>query len=217
MTKTQKIQIFFLIITTFLLAGCGEKENQAENKLNQNNNINNTSNMNDGQLAAPQEGDIIAVVDTNHGTVKFKLFHEHVPQTATNFMELAKSGFYDGVVFHRIITDFMIQGGDPTGTGMGGHSHKGKGTHVPDEFHDDLSHHYGAVSMANAGPNTGGSQFFIVQSKDGTSWLNGHHSVFGQVFEGMDIIEKIAVVETDMRDKPHDDVVMEKVYIIEHK
>ncbi|NIP59935.1 MAG: peptidylprolyl isomerase, partial [Gemmatimonadetes bacterium] len=120
-----------------------------------------------------------AVVETNHGTIRIELFEERAPETTKNFVDLAEDGFYDGVVFHRVIEDFMIQGGDPEGTGRGG-----PGYTIDDEFHPELRHDAeGILSMANAGPNTGGSQFFI--TLEATPWLDDKHAVFGQVVEGM--------------------------------
>ncbi|HUG39205.1 MAG TPA: peptidylprolyl isomerase [Longimicrobiales bacterium] len=150
-----------------------------------------------------------ATIETNHGTVKIELFEERAPETTANFIELAGKGFYDGVVFHRIIEGFMIQGGDPTGTGRGGPGHT-----IPDEFHPELRHDAaGILSMANAGPNTGGSQFFITLAP--TPWLDDKHSVFGRVVDGMEVIRGIAGVETDRSDRPKQEVRMEKVTISE--
>lgn len=153
----------------------------------------------------------IATIKTNHGDIKVELFADKAPNMTKNFTELAKKGYYDGVIFHRIINDFMIQGGDPTGTGRGGESYQGG--KMADEFAEGLTHERGVLSMANAGPNTNGSQFFIVTKKEGTSWLDGKHSIFGKVIEGMDVIDEIEAVETDSNDKPLEDVVMEKVTV----
>jgi cyclophilin family peptidyl-prolyl cis-trans isomerase len=148
-----------------------------------------------------------ATIETNHGTIRIELFEERAPKTAANFIELAEKGFYDGVVFHRVIEGFMIQGGDPDGTGMGG-----PGYTIDDEFHPELRHDAsGVLSMANAGPNTGGSQFFITLAP--TPWLDGRHAVFGKVVEGMDVVEKIGSVDTDRRDRPSKEVRMERVEI----
>ena len=126
-----------------------------------------------------------AIIETNHGTIRAELFEERAPKTAGNFIELAEKGFYDGVVFHRVIEDFMIQGGDPEGTGTGG-----PGYSIPDEFHPELRHdEKGVLSMANAGPNTGGSQFFITLAA--TPWLDDKHAVFGRVTQGQDVVDKI--------------------------
>ena len=127
----------------------------------------------------------IAVIETPRGTIKLELFHDKTPKTVANFEKLAKKGFYDGLKFHRVISDFMIQGGDPTGTGCGG-----PGYQFDDEFHPDLKHDApGVLSMANAGPNTNGSQFFITHVP--CPWLDGHHTVFGKVLEGQDVVNAI--------------------------
>lgn len=145
---------------------------------------------------------------TNKGEFIVEMFEDKAPKTTKNFIELTEKGFYNGVVFHRVIDGFMIQGGDPTGTGMGGPGYK-----IDDEFGEGLQHDdEGILSMANAGPNTGGSQFFITLAP--TSWLNGHHAIFGKVVEGMDIVRLIGVVPTDFRDRPKDPVIMETVEVI---
>jgi cyclophilin family peptidyl-prolyl cis-trans isomerase len=141
-----------------------------------------------------------AKIDTTHGTFTVELFEDRAPETAGNFIKLAESGFYDGVIFHRIIADFMIQGGDPDGTGMGG-----PGYTIPDEFHPELRHDEpGVLSMANAGPNTGGSQFFITLVP--TPWLDDRHAVFGKVTEGMDVIEAMGALKTGRNDRPVEEV-----------
>lgn len=179
-------------------------------------------------------GDQIAVMKTNMGELEILLFPEVAPKAVENFTSLAKQGYYDGIIFHRVIKDFMIQGGDPTGTGMGGESTWGKP--FEDEFSDEARNFCGALSMANAGPNTNGSQFFIVQagpeamderifamlkrqgksfSEDvaekymevgGTPWLDGAHTVFGQVIKGMDVVDKIGNLHVDHSDKPYEEV-----------
>lgn len=179
-----------------------------------------------------------AVIKTNQGNLTIKLFDELAPKTVKNFIELSKKGYYDGVIFHRIIKDFMIQGGDPTGTGMGGESIYGE--KFEDEFSMDLFNIRGALSMANAGPNTNGSQFFIVQNKNlpypkdalieggwpeemaekyldgGTPHLDGRHTVFGQLVDtaSFDVLDDIAGVETGAQDKPLEDVVIETIEIL---
>ena len=194
------------------------------------------------QTALPKKGDLTAVMHTNMGDIKIKLFPNEVPKTVKNFVELAKSGYYNGIIFHRVIKDFMIQGGDPTGTGMGGSSIYGE--KFEDEFNENLHNIRGALSMANAGPNTNGSQFFIVQANTipdgmaeqmkmltdrgfpeesiadyealgGTPWLDFKHSVFGFVYEGMDVVDNIANVRTMAGDKPMHDVTIEGIDIIE--
>ena len=145
---------------------------------------------------------------TNLGDFTAELFEDKAPKTAGNFLELVEKGFYDGSIFHRVIDDFMIQGGDPTGTGMGG-----PGYAIDDEFGPGLAHSSeGILSMANAGPNTGGSQFFITLVP--TPWLDGHHAIFGKITEGMDVVHKIGSTPTDFADRPLEDVVMEKVEIV---
>jgi peptidyl-prolyl cis-trans isomerase B (cyclophilin B) len=144
------------------------------------------------------------MLHTNHGAIAIELFDEDAPKTVDNFTKLAREGFYDGVVFHRVIPDFMIQGGDPTGTGRGG-----PGYTFEDEFNDHKVVR-GALAMANAGPNTNGSQFFIVTA-EATPWLDGKHTVFGRVTDGMDVVDTISDLDTDGMDKPRQDVVIERV------
>ncbi|WP_302372965.1 peptidylprolyl isomerase [Enterococcus asini] len=177
-----------------------------------------------------------ALIKTNRGDILVQLFPELAPRTVENFETLAKSGYYDGIIFHRVIPDFMIQGGDPTGTGMGGDSSFG-GT-FEDEFSKELFNLRGALSMANAGPNTNGSQFFIVNNQNvpgnmlgqlegagypseiieaykggGTPWLDFRHTVFGHVLEGMDVVDEIANVQRGPQDRPVHDVVIETIEI----
>lgn len=177
-----------------------------------------------------------AVISTNYGDITVQLFPEQAPKTVENFVTLARRGYYDGVNFHRVIADFMIQGGDPTGTGVGGESAFGEP--FADEFSKKLFNLRGALSMANAGPNTNGSQFFIVQNQHlspemnvqmevagypkkvieayangGTPWLDFHHTVFGQVIAGMDVVDQIAACATDAQDKPQQDVTIQTVKV----
>jgi cyclophilin family peptidyl-prolyl cis-trans isomerase len=148
-------------------------------------------------------------IKTNHGTITAEMFSDVAPKTAGNFIDLAKKGFYDGVVFHRVIDGFMIQGGDPTGTGRGG-----PGYTIADEFAPGLKHDSaGFFSMANAGPNTGGSQFFITLVP--TPWLDGKHAIFGKVTAGMDVVKAIGKTKTGAGDRPVQEVVMEKVTVKE--
>ena len=147
-----------------------------------------------------------ATLHTNRGAIEIELYPEAAPKTVENFVKLAGEGFYDGVIFHRVIPDFMIQGGDPTGTGMGG-----PGYQFDDEFNDHKVER-GALAMANAGPNTNGSQFFIVTA-DATPWLDGKHTVFGKVTSGMDVVDEIQSVDRDARDKPHEDVTIDRVEV----
>jgi peptidyl-prolyl cis-trans isomerase B (cyclophilin B) len=143
-------------------------------------------------------------IHTNRGAISFELHDDDAPKTVGNFKKLVGDRFYEGVVFHRVIPDFMIQGGDPTGTGTGG-----PGYTFEDEINDHLVER-GALAMANAGPNTNGSQFFIVVA-DACPWLDGKHTVFGRVTGGMDVVDGIAEAPRDARDRPHDDVVIERV------
>ncbi|MCL2677170.1 MAG: peptidylprolyl isomerase [Streptococcaceae bacterium] len=180
-----------------------------------------------------------AILTTNQGVMTVKLFDEITPKTVKNFVELAKKGYYEGIIFHRIIKDFMIQGGDPTGTGMGGESIYGE--KFEDEFSQEVFNIRGALSMANAGPNTNGSQFFIVQNKNlpypkealleggwpeeatelytagGTPHLDGRHTVFGQLADeaSFETLDKISEVETGAQDRPVEDVIIEKIEIVE--
>ena len=147
-----------------------------------------------------------ATMQTNHGTIELELHDGDAPATVENFRKLASDGFYDGVIFHRVIPDFMIQGGDPTGTGSGG-----PGYQFEDEFNDRKVER-GALAMANAGPNTNGSQFFIVTA-DACPWLDGKHTVFGRVTSGMDVVDAISSVETGAGDRPQDDVRIESVTV----
>ena len=141
---------------------------------------------------------------TNHGPIELELFEEDAPKTVENFVKLSREGYYDGLIFHRVIKDFMIQGGCPQGTGTGGPGY---------QFDDEQNEHRverGVLAMANAGPNTNGSQFFIVTT-DGAPWLDGKHTVFGRVTSGMDVADAISEVDRDARDKPREDVVIERV------
>ena len=183
-----------------------------------------------------QKGEDIVVMETSLGTIKLRFFPEQAPMAVENFLTLAKEGYYDGVSFHRVMSDFMIQGGDPTGTGTGGKSIytdvAGNRGYFQDEFSDRLFHFRGALSMANSGSDTNGSQFFIVQTSQlregqkesmknngvdkqaiakyeaegGTPWLDGQHTVFGQVIEGMEVVDAIAAVATDENDRPLEEV-----------
>lgn len=177
-----------------------------------------TTSIQDGQAVKDVHKDVhkgdkkmvnrIAVFETNLGNFSMELFEDETPITTENFIDLAEKGFYDGVIFHRVIDGFMIQGGDPEGTGMGG-----PGYTIEDEFRDDLRFDgEGILAMANTGmPHTGGSQFFITLDK--TPWLNGHHTIFGKVKEGMDVVRRIGHSETDMADRPLEDVVIKTIEI----
>jgi peptidyl-prolyl cis-trans isomerase A (cyclophilin A) len=148
-----------------------------------------------------------AVFNTSEGELKIEMFEDKAPQTTANFIKLVESKYYDGLIFHRVIENFMIQGGCPDGNGMGG-----PGYVIPDEFHPELKHDSaGVLSMANAGPNTGGSQFFITLLP--TTWLDGKHAVFGKVTEGMDVVEKIGNTDTGMNDRPRQDITITTITI----
>lgn len=236
------ILLMFLIIAIISIVGCKSTlENKDVN--NENNQIGGVE-LNLEQLQMPKVGEEVAIIKTNHGEIKVRLFPEVAPKAVENFKTHAKDGYYNGVTFHRVMEDFMIQGGDPQGTGRGGESIWGKP--FEDEFHNDYRNFYGALSMANAGPGTNGSQFFIVQKSDtekqsmdqlkaaiedglnedvveayeklgGTSWLDFNHTVFGQVYDGMDVVNEIAKVKTGQANMPIEPVVMEKVEIVEYK
>ncbi|WP_100332124.1 peptidylprolyl isomerase [Bacillus xiapuensis] len=181
----------------------------------------------------------VVVMQTTMGEIKIKLFPEHAPKAVENFITHSKNGYYDGLIFHRVIKDFMIQGGDPQGTGMGGESIYGEP--FEDEFSRELFNFRGALSMANAGPNTNGSQFFIVQNSQmdpgfkeqmeqagypqevtdfymengGTPWLDFRHTVFGHVIEGLEIVDAIANAPTGAQDKPQEDIKIETITVQE--
>ncbi|WP_455660514.1 peptidylprolyl isomerase [Pradoshia sp.] len=190
------------------------------------------------QFTEVQGNERLVEMVTNKGSIKIKLFPEQAPKAVENFLTHAENGYYDGLIFHRVINDFMIQGGDPNGTGTGGESIWG--SPFEDEFTMDLFNFRGALSMANAGPGTNGSQFFIVQKNEvesnlrgqmeqagypaeavekymevgGTPWLDHRHTVFGQVVEGMDVVDDIAGTKVGPNDKPVYDVVIEKINIL---
>ena len=150
------------------------------------------------QTATPSSGEEVATIKTSLGDIKVRLFPKLAPESVKNFTELSKQGKYNDVIFHRVIPDFMIQTGDfQNKDGTGGYSYKGPDTSFEDEFHPDLKNIKGAVSMANSGPNTNGSQFFIITADAGYPSLDNKHSVFGQVYEGQDIADKISMVETE--------------------
>jgi len=195
------------------------------------------------QLGLPENNETKIIMHTNMGDIKIRLFNGKTPKTVENFVTHAKNGYYDGLIFHRIINNFMIQGGDPLGNGTGGESIWGEA--FEDEFTPELHNLRGALSMANAGPNTNGSQFFIVQANSvsddlveqmemapeeifptevidaykqngGTPWLDFHHTVFGQVYEGMDVVDRIAAVKVDyFSNKPFEDVTIDSITVEE--
>lgn len=214
--------------------GCGNDEKKKESG---------NETMTYLQMEKPKAGDEIAVMKTSYGEIKIQFFPEQAPKAVENFVTHAKNGYYNGLIFHRVMEDFMIQGGDPDGVGTGGESIWGKA--FEDEFSDALHNFRGALSMANSGPNTNGSQFFIVQKgpltdreveyygaagylkndelkkmykeQGGTPWLDGAHTVFGQVFEGMEVVDEIVKVAVDGKAKPYEDVVIESIEIIEYQ
>ena len=152
----------------------------------------------------------------NFGKIKIELDYKNAPISATNFAYLAGTGFYNGVIFHRVIKNFMIQGGDPTGTGTSGPSYSIKGEFSANGVNNTLSHHRGVVSMARANdPNSGGSQFFICDKDD--LFLDGQYAAFGKVIEGMDVVDKIASSQTDSNDRPFNDVVIESAEVVDEK
>ncbi|MBG9541603.1 peptidylprolyl isomerase [Cytobacillus firmus] len=234
-----------ILILMFILSACGtstEKEadnaNGSETEEKQTNNQASETPDNFPQLTEEVQGnERLVEMQTSKGNIKIKLFPDQAPKAVENFIKHSEDGYYDGLIFHRVIQDFMIQGGDPEGTGMGGESIYGEA--FEDEFSNELFHIRGALSMANAGPNTNGSQFFIVQNttldpslkeqmekagypeeiikaygNGGTPTLDHKHTVFGQVVEGMDVVDSIAAVETAEQDKPAEDVVIEKIEVL---
>ncbi|WP_249313131.1 peptidylprolyl isomerase [Lederbergia citrea] len=242
--------MFFILLFIFTLSACGTKNGSEIKLTDEEVTSNDQSEKKEGdaemteQVVYPQlttevaEDEKLVQMNTNMGSIKIKLFPKQAPKTVENFVTHAKDGYYNGIIFHRVIPDFMIQGGDPTGTGRGGESIYGDS--FEDEFSMELFNLRGALSMANAGPNTNGSQFFIVQNSKmdprlksqlesagfpkeiidayiengGTPHLDHKHTVFGQVVEGMDVVDQIANVKTAPGDKPLEDVVIESIDII---
>ncbi|WMJ87716.1 peptidylprolyl isomerase [Anaerocolumna sp. MB42-C2] len=217
--------ILIMVISLTLLGGCSKKADQ---------------------FSEPKNGETVAeIVIKDYGSIFVKFFDDVAPKAVENFTKHAKDGYYNGLSFHRVINDFMIQGGDPTGTGAGGESIWGD--NFEDEFSDKLQPYRGALCMANSGPNTNGSQFFIVQTKQtygmdmlskveqqngikfneeavakysevgGTPWLYNKHTVFGQVYDGLDILDTVAAVEVDSNDKPVKDVIIDKINVFKYK
>lgn len=243
--RNRIIYVLLILSITTLLFGCG---NSTDGNLDNNvvdENLQGGIEMKFDQLDLPQQGDEIAIIKTNHGDIKIRLFPQVAPKAVENLKTHAKNGYYDGVTFHRILNEFMIQGGDPEGTGRGGQSIWGSA--FEDEFNINYHNIRGSLSMANSGPNTNGSQFFIVQKTQvdadfieqmegigeeggfpqevvnaykelgGTPWLDYKHTVFGQVFEGMDVVDEIASVKVDSQGKPAEPVVIETIEIIEYQ
>ena len=214
----KKLNVLLLALSFAVLTACSQSEEVEIGKVYQGSPVitdNQESTMSTfDQTAMPEAGEQVVNMETSMGTIKIKLFPTRAPKTVENFMGLIEKDYYNGIIFHRVIPNFMIQGGDPTGTGTAGESLWGG--KFEDEPNKELSNMPGSIAMANAGPNTNGSQFFINQANN--DFLDCHnpaspsfHTVFGQVFEGMDIVEKIINTETGPGDKPTEDVVMKKV------
>ncbi len=227
----KKIVVLALIlILSMLIIGCSE---QSDTKTKKEVKVN--------QVAPPEKGEeVIEMVVKDFGVIKIRLFKEVAPKAVENFITHAKNGYYDGLTFHRVMNDFMIQGGDPLGTGQGGESIYKEA--FEDEFSNQLLPVKGALCMANSGPNTNGSQFFIVQTNKvnlsfynkltsmgvseelkkfyfengGTDWLYEKHTVFGMVYEGIEIVDKIAAVEVDSQDMPNEKVIIEKINVLKY-
>ncbi len=245
--KRVLILMFFLVFTGMIMSACGNSSETDEKSSTDEETAPPQSDQKKEetevteypQFTEVQENEKVAVIHTTKGDIKVKLFPEEAPKTVENFVKHSKDGYYDGVIFHRVIQDFMLQTGDPQGTGAGGESIWGEP--FEDEFSNKLANFRGALSMANRGPNTNGSQFFIVQKKDvgsdmiqqmqdvgfpekiidlykehgGTPWLDGKHAVFGQVIEGMDVVDEIANVKTDDKDRPQEEIKIKSIEIKE--
>ncbi len=245
----KRLMILSLCLVGLILTACGQTGKDEAVKVKKPEQSETTGSgseesKGDEHMTYPQlttevaENEKLVEMKTSMGTIKIKLFPEQAPKTVENFITHSKKGYYDGLKFHRVIKDFMIQGGDPNGNGTGGESIWGES--FEDEFSKELFNLRGALSMANAGPDTNGSQFFIVQKNDmdpafedkmkeagfpqeiidaymkngGTPWLDHKHTVFGQVIEGMDIVDKIANVEVGENDAPKEDVIIEKINVL---
>lgn len=238
MKKGLRILICMTLLL-LLLVSCKVTTND---KFNADEFLKKEGNQNMLQFSELKQGETLAIMHTNMGDITFRFFPEQAPKTVNNFLTHAKNGYYDNTTFHRVINDFMIQGGDPTATGYGGESIYGD--KFEDEFSDKLYNFYGALCMANSGANTNGSQFFIVQEKNydeisarpyvnsgwhtqeakeqykkvgGCFWLDARHTVFGQVVKGMDVVEDIARVKVDRNSKPLYDVVIESIEVITYE
>ncbi|MBU2493848.1 MAG: peptidylprolyl isomerase [Bacteroidetes bacterium] len=200
-----------LLLFTLTIISCSNNETEKKQPEEKNISNNNKEAKLEELLKLNENEMLVAVIKTGMGTMEIELYPNQTPNTVKNFVGLATDNYYDGITFHRIIENFMIQGGDPTGTGSGGESYFGGS--FKDEFNPSLMHDKpGVLSMANAGPNTNGSQFFITLVP--TPWLNGKHTVFGQVINGMDVLQSIGKVKTSKPyDKPLNEVVMESVTI----
>lgn len=223
-----------LAVTALFFVGCGKEQTTLEPIPTSDGTYTSMTTNDLEQFRLPRSGDTVITLSTNMGDIQLLLFPEAAPKAVENFITLGSQGYYDGVLFHRVIDDFMIQGGDPEGTGMGGQSMWG--TPFEDEFDDRYFPYRGALAMANAGPNTNGSQFFIVQTSSalsgldetydlneqmgqayealgGTQHLFKHHTVFGHVVGGMDVVDAIAKTPIDKKNKPLEDVVIEDFII----
>jgi len=189
------------------MAGCGSQNEPTNPTPSYLKNATEKEKEKGAQMSTDQAGGSVATINTNHGSIRIQLFPNEAPKTVDNFVKLSKDGFYDGVIFHRVIPNFMIQGGDPTGTGMGG-----PGYQFEDEFHPSLVFDSaGYLAMANSGPNTNGSQFFITTAS--TQHLNGAHTIFGRVLEGQDVADAISNLATGAGNKPLQDVKIENIQI----
>jgi len=240
--RLKSAAIIFAVI--MILAACGTSGSKTKTGQESHKAASKTSQKEGKKMEYPQlsteiaENEKAVEMETSMGKIKIKLFPEYAPKAVENFIKHSEEGYYNGLIFHRVIKDFMIQGGDPKGTGTGGESIYGKP--FEDEFSKNLYNLRGALSMANAGPNTNGSQFFIVQKTGldsqmksqmeqagypkeiidaynehgGTPWLDFRHTVFGQVVEGMDIVDKIANTPVGAQDKPNEDVTIKKITVI---
>ncbi|WP_066314208.1 peptidylprolyl isomerase [Bacillus sp. FJAT-29814] len=244
----KSLQMLFMSLSIVLvLAACGTadknnapKQQSAPSKTEQKEGDQQVTNSVYPQLTTEvAENERLVEMETSMGNIKIKLFPEAAPKAVENFIKHSEDGYYDGLIFHRVIKDFMIQGGDPNGNGTGGESIWG--APFEDEFSKNLFNLRGALSMANSGENTNGSQFFIVQSskldpslksqmekidyytkeiiaayeeRGGTPWLDQRHTVFGQVIEGMDVVDKIADTPVDGKDKPETDVIIKKIKVL---
>lgn len=201
-------KIFVLIMISLFISACSNKNENLKSE--ENKQTIEKGDQLDQLMDLKNSEKLIAAIETNMGTFEVELYAREVPRTVKNFIGLALKGYYNGVIFHRVIKDFMVQGGDPTGTGMGGESIYG--AKFEDEFVPSLMHDSpGILSMANAGPNTNGSQFFITVVP--TPWLNARHSVFGKVIKNMDLVFAMSQVPTNNSDRPLENIVMQKVSV----
>ena len=217
------LDFFMLFVLAVLPTGQAEVQNKTAEQtpvateapvvVDTTNTLNETSIMTDEKLlqaGAVKDDETVAIIHTNHGDITLRFFPEAAPKTVENFTGLAKKGYYDGVIFHRIIDGFMIQGGDPEGTGRGGESVWGGS--FEDEFSDTAKNNIGSISMANSGPATNGSQFFINTANN--NFLDNRHAVFGEVISGMNIVNAVSKVKTNASDRPTSDVVMKNIEIL---